>query len=116
MAGLGDRDLPQRRVAGRSCRRGRALGAMSGRTAIGVDVGGTKIATALVDLETGAILQREIEPTPLVAGRAGVMAVISAAAKRMLEQKAGTPIGIGIGLPELVDNAGKVASTWNLDW
>jgi glucokinase len=79
---------------------------MTGRTAIGVDVGGTKIATALVDLDTGAILKREIEPTPVAAGRAGVMAAIIRTAERMLQQGAAAPIGIGIGLPELVDNTG----------
>jgi len=47
---------------------------MSPRSAIGVDVGGTKIAAALIDLATGGILAREIVPTPPGNRRADLIA------------------------------------------
>ena len=92
---------------------------MALETSIGVDVGGTKIASALVDLATGAILEREIEPTPVATGPAEVMARIAAAVARMRASPklaGASPLGIGIGLPELVSNDGCVSSAWNLDW
>jgi glucokinase len=83
------------------------------RTAIGVDVGLTKIATALVDLETGAAIERQIDPTP--AGRDAVVACIAGAVARM-KQGAGAPRGIGVGLPELIDDDGRITTAWLLDW
>jgi predicted NBD/HSP70 family sugar kinase len=89
---------------------------MSRRTAIGVDVGGTKIETALVDLATGGILAREVQATPISAGRTGVTASIIDAVGRIRREADAPPLGVGIGLPELVDNDGRVSSAWNLDW
>ena len=92
---------------------------MALETSIGVDVGGTKIASALVDLATGAILEREIEPTPVATGPSEMMARIATAVARMRASPklaGASPLGIGIGLPELVGNDGCVSSAWNLDW
>jgi glucokinase len=92
---------------------------MSARTAIGVDVGGTKIATALVDLATGGFLDREIVATPSEKTRATLLAEIGRAVARMraAATSAGTePRGVGIGLPELVDKEGRISSTWIWDW
>ncbi len=89
---------------------------MPRRTAIGVDVGGTKIETALVDLADGRILERAVETTPISGGRAGVVASILDSVGRMRSRDDAQPLGVGIGLPELVGNDGRVSSAWNLDW
>lgn len=90
-----------------------------GATAIGIDVGATKIAAGLVDLESGAILTERIVATPHAEGGAAVMArIVETAEAAFADAQAlgGAPIGIGLGVPELVDNEGRVASRWNFDW
>ena len=90
---------------------------MTRRTAIGIDVGGTKIATALIDLATGDSLERETVPTPTDT-RANLLAEIKRAVERMRGSRKieEPPIGTGIGLPELVGNDGRVSSAWIWDW
>jgi glucokinase len=89
---------------------------MTERTAIGIDVGGTKIAAALIDLATGAFLAREVIATPPGNRRADLIAEIERAVVRMRSARAVAPIGVGIGLPELVGNDGRIASAWIWDW
>ncbi|MDZ4243232.1 MAG: ROK family protein [Candidatus Omnitrophota bacterium] len=77
---------------------------MTDNVFIGIDVGGTKIAAALVN-ENGKVLARGKKPTPKNAAGKGVLSVI----KKMLNalaRDAGVPLsdarGIGIGIPGLV--------------
>ncbi|MDQ0467900.1 ROK family protein [Labrys wisconsinensis] len=85
--------------------------------ALGVDVGGTKIAAALVDLEDGRLLHQVTVPTALVDGAGGVLAGIRRAvtAVRDLGRSDGAE-PIGLGLPELVSPEGAIASRWIADW
>ncbi len=81
---------------------------------LGIDVGGTKIAAALVDAETGAMLQREETAT---AAERGPEAVVADIASLVQAVAAGEPVAaIGVGLPELVDAEGTIRSAYLLDW
>lgn len=92
---------------------------MTQRVAIGVDVGGTKIAVAAVDVQAGNILLRDEIPTLRQEGGERVLErvreVVSIVHGSLVEQNIQTS-GIGIGVPELVNNSGAIKSNWNFDW
>ncbi len=87
--------------------------------AIGLDIGGTKIAAGLVSFPRGAVLARRTIPT--LPSRAG-MAVLSdalALAEALMgeaEQRNLQLLGIGVGVPELVDPQGNITSSHSLAW
>jgi glucokinase len=80
------------------------------RLAVGIDVGGTKIAAGLCDLETGVILDRRVVPTP----RGGVVSLAASVSLATELAPKGAPVGIG--LCELVDQHGRPSSAQTLDW
>lgn len=87
--------------------------------AIGIDVGGTKIAAGVVDLASGAVHLRRQQPT--AASRPGerVLANVFALAESLLaDARAGglEPAGIGIGIAELVSPSGGVVSDATIRW
>ena len=87
--------------------------------AIGLDVGGTKIAGGIVARQTGQVLARRVIPTLAERGGAAVLAdCVSLAESLFTEAEAqGLVIGgIGLGLPELVDLDGRVTEAYNFDW
>lgn len=90
------------------------------RVAIGVDVGGTKIALAVVPEGVAEPVAEEILPTRREAGGADVLARVVAATKRVASRAraAGYQLtGIGVGVPEVVDAAGRIISGGVLpDW
>jgi glucokinase len=81
------------------------------RLAVGIDVGGTKIAAGLCDLERGTVLARHVVPTPRGDGPAALRACAAAAAVVAPEGAS-----IGLGLCELVDREGRPRSAQTLDW
>jgi glucokinase len=83
---------------------------------LGIDVGGTKIAAGIVDPATGAILRRETIATEPARGGAAVLADTLELARRLLESAGRRVIRIGVGVPQLVDNAGRIRSAYNFDW
>ncbi|MFV0383850.1 ROK family protein [Paracoccus sp. (in: a-proteobacteria)] len=83
--------------------------------AIGVDVGGTKIRGALVDLANGTLIAVHQVPTPPRGTTPDAATVVRAMIARLATGPQ-RPVGIGIGLPELVTNEGSVESDWVLDW
>jgi glucokinase len=88
---------------------------VSGAPLLGIDVGGTKTALALIDAETGAIGARRTIPTPRPerSGEAFLDEVATAAR----ELVAGGPIlARGIGLCELVAPGGSVESGHRVRW
>ncbi|MFN3253361.1 ROK family protein [Roseibium album] len=92
---------------------------MSRRIAMGADVGGTKIAIVAVDLQDGRVLFREEIPTLRERGGRDtldrLLALVSRTTERLIAQ--GTrPVGLGVGVPELVNNSGIIKSNWNFDW
>ena len=82
----------------------------AGTTAIGIDVGGTKIMGVVTTVD-GSLLERLKEPTPKdpdhVADGIRVMA-------EMLVEAASQPVGIGVGLPGIVDRNGVLHYAPNL--
>jgi glucokinase len=88
------------------------LGQKLDSTAIGIDVGGTKIAAAVVDVETGRLLERRQQPTHAERGGAAVLADCAMLARELGADS--TPVGIG--LCELVDLEGRPASADTVDW
>src|SRR5690349_1173658 len=87
--------------------------------AIGADVGGTKIAAGLVELDTGRLVERSEVPTPRSEGAQAIVTAIGDAARQMEEAAARSgirPAGLGIGLPELMRLDGTPASQWIADW
>lgn len=77
--------------------------------AVGIDVGGTKIAGGLVDLTTGRVLAHEVVATD----PAEALAACAALAARLAVDPT-TPIGLGVC--ELVGRDGSIRSTQTLDW
>jgi glucokinase len=86
---------------------------------IGIDVGGTKIAGGVVVLPEGRTLARRIVPTqPTRGGRAVLDDVLRLARELVTEATAvGRSVeGIGLGVCELVDREGNLASANCIRW
>jgi len=84
---------------------------------IGIDLGGTKIAAGLVDDEHGGVVMRFLrQPTPVEKGSAAIIGAICDLACNLTDfaKNQGYKIdAAGIAVPELVDNDGKICSSWN---
>ena len=90
-----------------------------GRHAIGIDVGGTKIAGAIVNLTTGAIAARQRVATEYARGGTAVLDDVARMAQDLLtaaERMRLSPDALGIGVAELVDPAGQVFSDYRIRW
>ncbi len=88
-------------------------------TAIGLDVGGTKIAGGLVVRDTGKVLLRRVIPTLPERGGQAVLDDCLALAKGLraeAEAQNCAVRGIGVGVAELVDLAGNVTSGHTIGW
>lgn len=85
---------------------------MPGRTAaVGIDVGGTKVAVAEVD---GGRARRALERPTDTSDAAALLDGVEAAAKEVVEE-AGRPAAIGVGVPSQVDFAtGTVVASSNI--
>ncbi len=87
--------------------------------AIGIDVGGTKIAGGVVDLASGSIRARRHQPTLPQRGGDAVLADVLAQASDLAAEARELGIavaGIGVGLPQLVTPDGQVRSAHLFDW
>jgi glucokinase len=87
--------------------------------AIGVDVGGTKIAAGLVSSETAAVVARRSGPTAAWRGGVEVLgdAIRLAEGVATAARELGIdPAALGVGVPELVDLEGRITSSTNFDW
>jgi glucokinase len=80
--------------------------------AVGIDVGGTKIAAGVVDLASGALSDRRQVPTRPERGGAAVLEDCA----RLADELGGGRLRVGIGLCELVDLKGRPASADTVDW
>lgn len=86
--------------------------------AVGIDVGGTKIAAGLVDPQ-GRVWARRVVPTDAHRGGAAVLATTERLAAELLAHAstaAWAVAGIGVAVCELVDPAGNVTSSHTVDW
>ncbi len=83
---------------------------------IGVDLGGTKIETAVVDNE-GKVLARERQPTPVDQGPDGVQDAIVKTVSKLLKQVSSKGTAVGVGVAGQVDaDSGTVVFAPNLKW
>lgn len=92
---------------------------MGRQHAIGIDVGGTKMAGAIVDMAQGSVSETVIRPTGAERGAEDVLADVasmSAGLRAAAEGHNLTLLGVGICVPELVDLGGNVTSAQTLDW
>ena len=80
--------------------------------AVGIDVGGAKIAAGLVDGASGRILAREEVATRPERGGEAVLHECAALARSL----GGGEVPVGIGLCELVDLDGRPASADTIEW
>ena len=89
------------------------------RYALGIDVGGTKIAGGIVDLSSGEITARRQVPTDYPRGGAAILADTVTLARDLKAEAAllGLPVtALGVGVAELVDRAGRVFSDHRIRW
>jgi glucokinase len=87
--------------------------------AIGLDIGGTKIAAGVILWPSGEILRRTIIPTKPTRGGEAVLKDAHDLAKQLHDWARREEIkvaGIGAGVPELVDCEGNVTSSCTIDW
>ena len=87
--------------------------------AIGLDIGGTKIAGGVVLWPSGEILRRAIIPTKPARGGQAVLKDTHDLAKQLHDWALREQIevaGIGAGVAELVDRDGNVTSSCTIDW
>jgi glucokinase len=82
--------------------------------AIGIDIGGTKIAAGVVDTQTGVVAQRRQLPTQPGRGAQAVLDDTLALARELAGHAPGAHIGLGIC--ELVNPTGDVTSQYTIDW
>jgi predicted NBD/HSP70 family sugar kinase len=80
--------------------------------AVGVDVGGTKIAAARIDVERGAVLASRRVPTAPERGPDAVLADCRALIDELGEGTA----AVGLAVCELVGPDGRVRSAETVDW
>lgn len=71
---------------------------------VGVDIGGTKVAYAVIDTAKGTVWHREVMPTDADAGHDAVLARIVAVVRRLQAQFPQLR-GIGVGVPGVFDDA-----------
>lgn len=84
--------------------------------AIGIDLGGTKIAGALATRD-GQVLAANRRPTEPARGPEAVLDSLAASIAELLAQAGGAVTGIGIGCPGLIDSVnGVVLKATNLGW
>ena len=90
-----------------------------GRYALGIDVGGTKTAGEIFELDSGAVLGRRQVATDYQRGGAAILADTLALAqdlKAEATQLGKTPQALGLGVAELVNPQGRIFSDHLIQW
>jgi glucokinase len=100
---------------------GSQMAVIAGSTAyaIGLDVGGTKIAAGIVALDSGKILERRMIPTRPERGGAAVLDDVFTLAQALYTGAEANRVhvtGVGVGVAELVDCAGNITSCHTIAW
>lgn len=89
------------------------------RYALGLDVGGTKIAGGVVALHTGEILAGRVIRTGARRGGEAVLGDALVLARDLAGEAAGMGVpldGLGVGVAELVDPEGNIGSAHAIGW
>lgn len=92
---------------------------VAAQVAIGLDVGGTKMAAGLVDIPSGQLLMRREIPTHQERGGKAVLAdalTLVTQLNHVAADQDKVVVGIGIGLCELVDRQGNITSSATIAW
>jgi glucokinase len=86
--------------------------------AIGIDIGGTKIAAGLVEFPQATVAGRLQVPTLPRRGARAVLDDVHELARQLwrMAPPGRRPVGVGIGVPELVDPSGRITSAETIDW
>lgn len=85
--------------------------------AVGIDIGGTKIAAGLIDVRSGEVRVATTHPTAPHRGGGAVLAdCVDITADLLRDQPRKGDAVIGIGVPELVDQRGRIRSDFQFDW
>jgi glucokinase len=87
--------------------------------AVGLDVGGTKIASGLVAFPSGRVLAKRLIPTQAKRGGQAVLDDAIQEAQALLPEAHRSELeflGIGIGIAEMVDQEGNVTSEHRIAW
>lgn len=90
-----------------------------GASVIGIDIGGTKIASGLVDLKTGTASHVLRTATDTTRSGKAVLATVRTELARLMETANGLGMPVacaGVGVPELVDAQGRVFSGYRVKW
>jgi glucokinase len=85
-----------------------------GNAAIGVDVGGTKVAFGLLDASTLELLAKSQIPTARERGGESILAAVkteAAALAATAARKGRHVVGLGLAMPEIVDLSGSITSS-----
>lgn len=84
--------------------------------AIGVDIGGTKIAFVLID-EEGSIIEAKRIPTQLHDGHETILTNIGQQINQLLQDHGSQVMGVGVATPGFIDTqSGIVRNAVNLKW
>lgn len=86
------------------------------RTAVGIDIGGTKLAGAVVDTVTGNVDGFREIPTGAHPAGADVLAAVVSLAQELLSVAPGGVSSIGLGVCETVSPSGQITSANSWDW
>jgi glucokinase len=87
------------------------------RIALGIDVGGTKVALVLLDVDGGVVAERRLVNREYPDARALLGAVTSEARRLAGRVSPGTTLeGVGVGICELVGLTGEVESSTTIPW
>lgn len=87
--------------------------------AVGIDVGGTKIAGAIVSFPSGEAQERTIIPTEPQRGGEAVLDDVAALVEELRQRAAGFKIplvGVGVGVAELVSLDQRIQSDLLIQW
>lgn len=89
------------------------------RLAVGVDVGGTKVAAGLVELDRGTLLARRTIATRAERGAAALLDDVVALVDELCGQAEARErgvVGVGVGVAELVDREGNITTAHTIPW
>jgi glucokinase len=89
------------------------------RVAIGLDIGGSKIAGGLIEQNSGCVVLRKVIPTLPERGGGAVLEDSLVLTGRLIAEaqiQNRSIIGIGIGICELVDQNGNITDNYLLHW
>ena len=88
-------------------------------TALGIDVGGTKIAAGVVSFPEGRLGAQKVIPSEPARGGEAVLNDVVSVAEELIAgttERCQKVKGIGIGICELVDPAGRIVSSNCVKW